>query len=266
MYWSARSPDEEASSSGRWNGEVAVAVPDAIFADPRLADIYDDVDADRRDLVHYVAMVEELAARSVLDVGCGTGTFASLLAGKGLDVIGVDPAVASLNVARRKPAGDRVRWVLGDAGAVGPISVDLATMTGNVAQVFLTDDEWRTNLAAIRGVLRASGRLAFEVRDPARRGWEEWTRARSHALVKTAAAGVVETWVELTGVVLPLVSFRHTYRFDDGSHLTSDTTLRFRERDEIVASLGQAGFLVDDIRDAPDRPGKEIVFVARRDD
>ena len=239
---------------------------DAIFANPRLADIYDEVDADRRDLVNYVAIVEELAARSVLDVGCGTGAFALILAGKGLDVIGVDPAAASIDVARRKPAADRVRWVLGDASAVGPSVVDLATMTGNVAQVFLTDDEWRTNLAAIHGALRASGRLAFEVRDPARRGWEEWTRARSHALVTTVAAGVVETWVELTEVALPLVSFRHTYRFEDGSQLTSDSTLRFREKDEIVASLAQTGFFIDDVRDAPDRPGKELVFIARRND
>ena len=139
-------------------------------------------------------------------------------------------------------------------------------MTGNVAQVFLTEDEWRTNLAAIHGALRGSGRLAFEVRDPARRGWEEWTRSRSHALVTTVAAGVVETWVELTEVALPLVSFRHTYRFEDGAQLTSDSTLRFREKDEIVASLGEAGFLVDDVRDAPDRPGMELVFIARRND
>ena len=81
--------------------EVAVAVPDAIFSNPRLAQIYDDVDADRSDLVHYVAMVDEFAPRSVLDVGCGTGTFASFLAGNGLEVIGVDPAAASLDVARR---------------------------------------------------------------------------------------------------------------------------------------------------------------------
>jgi 2-polyprenyl-3-methyl-5-hydroxy-6-metoxy-1,4-benzoquinol methylase len=78
-------------------------VVDAIFEDPRLAHIYDAVDADRSDLAAYVAVVDELGAQLILDVGCGTGTFASLLAQQGREVIGIDPAAASLAVARTKP-------------------------------------------------------------------------------------------------------------------------------------------------------------------
>jgi hypothetical protein len=50
----------------------------------------------------------------------------------------------------------------------------------------------------------------------------------------------------------------------DGAVLTSDSTLRFRGRDELANSLAAAGLVVDDVRDAPDRPGREFVFVARR--
>jgi hypothetical protein len=39
--------------------------------------------------------------------------------------------------------------------------------------------------------------------------------------------------------------------------------LRFRSRDEIELSLCGAQFVVEDVRDAPDRPGRELVFVAR---
>jgi SAM-dependent methyltransferase len=140
---------------------------------------------DRSDLDAYVAMVDEFGARSVLDIGCGTGTLACLLARRGLSVTAVDPAGASLAVAGTKPGADRVRWVHGDATDLAPLQVDLVTMTANV----------------------------FE---------------------------------------------------SDGAVLTSDSTLRFRHRDEVAASLAAAGLVLDEVREAPDRPGREMVFIARR--
>jgi SAM-dependent methyltransferase len=237
--------------------------PDEIFANPRLARIYDHLDADRSDLDAYTAMVREFGARAVLDVGCGTGTFACLLAAAGVDVVGVDPAAASLDVARRKPGADRVRWLLGDATTLPSIAVDVATMTGNVAQVFVDDADWLAALAGIRRALRPSGRLVFEVRDPARRAWENWTRVTSFSRTEIPEVGTVESWVELTDVSPPRISFRWTFHFEqDGAVLTSDSTLRFREKGEIEASLVEAGFEVLDVRDAPDRPGLEFVFLA----
>lgn len=75
--------------------------------------------------------------RRLLDVGCGTGHFGVLLAGRGLRVVGVDPAGASLDVARGKPDADRVRWVHGTASDVLALQVDGVFMTANVAQVFI---------------------------------------------------------------------------------------------------------------------------------
>jgi hypothetical protein len=60
------------------------------------------------------------------------------------------------------------------------------------------------------------------------------------------------------------VAFRWTFVFPDGEVLTSDSTLLFREPDEIEAALLEQGYVIDDVRDAPDRPGREFVFVARR--
>jgi len=65
---------------------------DNAFEHPRLAAIYDALDTDRSDLDVYAGIAKELGARRVLDVGCGTGTFAVLLADRGFDVTGVDPA------------------------------------------------------------------------------------------------------------------------------------------------------------------------------
>ena len=147
---------------------------DAHYTEPRLAALYDPLDQDRSDLEVYAAMAAEFGARSVLDIGCGTGTLACLLASRGFSVTGLDPALASLDIARAKPFGDRVRWVHGPADALPPLHVDLATMTGNVAQVFITDEEWGAVLAAAHAALRPGGRLVFETRDPARHAWLEW--------------------------------------------------------------------------------------------
>src|SRR5260370_13160197 len=202
-------------------------MPDAIFDDKRLAAIYDSVDTDRSDLDAYVALDDELGPRSVLDIGCGTGTLACLLAQRGKDVTGVDPATASLDVARRKPHADRVVWINGDATKLPPLQVDLATMTGNVAQVFLADEDWASTLRAARAALRPRGLLVFEVRDPAREGWKEWNREDSHRRLEIPRVGAVETWVDLTDVILPFASFRMTFIFQPTStQPTSHSTRR----------------------------------------
>jgi SAM-dependent methyltransferase len=240
-------------------------VPDAIFEDPRLAQVYDPLDPDRGDLDVYGDLVSELGAGSVLDVGCGTGTFACMLARRGIRVTAVDPARASLDVARAKPDADAVDWVLGDATTLPRLSVDAAFMTANVAQVFLTDDDWAATLQGIRAALRPRGVLVFETRDPARRAWEQWTPELTRTMVDVPGVGLVESWEEVTAVDGPLVTFRSTTAFRrDDLVVESMSTLRFRDQPEIEESLVREGYELTEIRDAPDRPGRELVFLSRR--
>ncbi len=256
---------EENEWAFRLGGPTFGPMADACFGHPRLAAIYDHLYPDRGDLDAYDAMAEEFGARRVLDIGCGTGEFALLLARRGLDVVGVDPALASIDVARSKPGSERVRWICGDATDVAPMRADLATMTANVAQEIADPQAWRATLRGAYGVLRPGGRLVFETRNPAVRAWEGWNRDASRRVTEIPGVGAVESWVEVTEVNEPLVSFRWTYVFAaDGETLTSDSTLRFREREESETELIAQGFTVEDVRDAPDRPGKEFVFVARR--
>jgi SAM-dependent methyltransferase len=231
----------------------------------RIAELSDPFDPDRSDLDPYIAMVDEFGATSVLDVGCGTGTFACLLASRGIDVVGVDPDEASVDIAKAKSGSDSVRWFVGDAPSLPPLRVDAAFMTANVAQVFVTDEEWMATLAAIHRSLGPGGRLVFEIRDPDRQAWTTWTREHTHETADVPGIGVVETWCDLLGTTPPLVTFRWTNVFEsDGAVIESDTTLRFRGRDEIERQLAEAGLRVDEVRDAPDRPGREFVFVCSR--
>lgn len=238
-------------------------MPDAIFAHPRLAAVYDAFDGPRDDLAVYPDLADELAAKHVLDVGCGTGCLAILLAEHGRSVVGVDPAVASLEVAKSKDRDGKVTWRHGDATTLPPLAVDLAVMTGNVAQVFLTDDGWARTLRGIHSALRPGGHLVFETRRPERRAWEDWA-ADTAAVTRTVPGiGSVVRRLEVTDVRLPFVSFRCTYRFlADGAVVTSDSTLRFRGREEVASTLTAQGYRVLDVREAPDRPGREFVFVA----
>jgi predicted TPR repeat methyltransferase len=68
-----------------------------IFADPRLAAIDDEIDGDRCDLDHYEGIVNELGARSVLDIGCGTG------------VLGCRPCSARCEGDRSRPCASVAR-------------------------------------------------------------------------------------------------------------------------------------------------------------
>jgi hypothetical protein len=134
-----------------------------------------------------------------------------------------------------------------------------------VAQVFLTDDDWKQAVGAVRAALCPHGYLAFETRRPERRAWEEWAADTGPVILDVPGSGPVEQRREVTSVSLPFVSFRYTYTFlTDGAVVTSDSTLRFRSRDEVESSLAASGFEVLDVREAPDRPGREFVFIAER--
>ncbi|MEV4313190.1 class I SAM-dependent methyltransferase [Actinocrispum sp. NPDC049592] len=233
-------------------------MPDEEFTHPRLAAIYDALDPDRSDLDPYVAIVESLGARSVLDVGCGTGTFAVMLAERGLSVAGVDPAAASVDIARAKSPA--VRWIVGDATTLPPLQVDVATMTANVAQAI---PDLGATLRGICAALRPGGHVVFETRDPALRGWEEWTFLGTRKVTKIPGVGPVESWADLVDVSLPRVTFRWNFVFlPKGEVLRSESTLWFRSREEVTDLLAANGFTDIEVRDAPDRPGREFVFLA----
>jgi SAM-dependent methyltransferase len=239
--------------------------PDPAFADRRLAFLYDVLDDDRSDLDAYADIAGEVSACSVVDIGCGTGSLAVRLAASGLRVVAVDPAGASLAVARTRPWAERVIWVHGDAAALAGSgeTADLTVMTGNVAQVFVSDGDWRSTLAAVHECLRPGGWFVFETRRPEARNWERWDVAPT--TVTLPDGGTVTVSRTVTEVALPLVTFETRTRVG-GEVVASVSTLRFRQRHKVERDLVELGFHVVEVCDAPDRPGLELVFLSRRGD
>lgn len=239
--------------------------PDKLFDDPILASIYDDFDDDRSDLLPYVAMAKEFGAKSIADLGCSTGVLALLLAKEGYLVIGVDPAEGSIRVAKTKPCAEQVTWINGYSNTLPNESLDMVFMTGNTAQAIVDASLWSRTLKDIYSALNAGGHFIFEIRKATYQAWKQWNKECSYKYVDIPGKGRVESWEDLLAVELPYVSFRRFYLFQEsGKLLTSDSKIIFRSQQEITDNLSVAGFTLEDIREAPDRLDKEMVFIARK--
>jgi SAM-dependent methyltransferase len=243
----------------------------AEFTDPRLVAVYDTLNpyAAETQPRFYAELAAETGAAAIVDLGCGTGLITCELARQGYRMTGVDPAPGMIEAARRRPWGDRVRWVVGDAGGVPAGDADLAIMSGHVAQFLVSDETWHAALTALRAALRPGGRVAFESRNPAAREWERWTRdARSVA--DDPVAGRIEMWSEVDDVRDGIVSSALHYVFAaTGEELVSRARLRFRSEEELRASLRDAGFEVERVYGDWDRrpaspSSPELIVVAAR--
>lgn len=242
---------------------------DRHYVDPRLVELYDIENTRGADTDFYIRLAAELEARTILDLGCGTGLLTRELAVDDRLVVGVDPAPAMLACARRQPGADRVKWVEGDAGALGTPDADLVTMTGNVAQVFLDNSEWAATVRAIHAALRPGGHLAFESRNPDCRAWEQWNRDATYESIDLPD-GPMECWLELISVGNGRVRIDgHNVFADTGEVVVASSELRFRSLAELTNSLIDAGFTIEHVYGDWDcgpvtSTSRVMVFIARR--
>lgn len=210
--------------------------------DRRLVALYDDDNPDGPDHDFYRALADESGARSVIDLGCGTGILTVTLAEPDRRVVGIDPSATMLDHARGRPGAAAVTWVHGDSRQLPETSVDLAVMTGNVAQ-HIGDEDWARTLLDLRGALRHGGTLAFESRNPAAEAWLGWTS--TERTTRGTAHGPLEEWSEAEEVAPGVVRLVASNRFTDtGETIVETVTLHFRTRSELERQLHAAGFAV----------------------
>jgi len=243
----------------------------AEFSDPRLVAIYDSVNSygpgTQPDF--YAQLATELGARTIIDLGCGTGLITCELARRGNQMIGVEPSKLMLDIARHRPEGDQVRWIEGDVSRLGTPNAELAIMSGHVAQFFLTDETWSAALSALHAALVPGGRLAFESRNPDATAREVSTSAARRS-VSDPLVGRIDTWTEVHDVQHEIVSCSNHYLFvSTGEELVSRARLRFRSEDELRQSLVNADFTVERLygdwdRRPAGRTTRELIVVAAR--
>jgi SAM-dependent methyltransferase len=243
---------------------------DHLFADAGLAALYDPLCPRRvrADFDFYLPMV--MAAKAVLDVGCGTGAMLheAREAGHSGRLCGVDPAAGMLAQARRR---SDIEWMLGDLmSAAWSGEFDLIVMTGHAFQVLVEDDELRSSLAAVRQALTVEGRFAFETRNPLARAWEGWTAENAVNVADPDGAKVRMVRQVKAPFDGRTVSFTHSFTSPGWDRpQVSQSTLRFLDAASLSSFLFEAGLVIEeqfgDWDRSPLTPASpEIITIARR--
>lgn len=217
---------------------------DRLFQDPELVQFYDAENGWGDDTRFCLKLAEN--ARSVLDLGCGTGLLAAAL-GPGREVFGVDPAGAMLEVARRRPGGSGVTWVEADGRAVRlGRRFDLIVLTGHAFQCFLTDEDQLALCRTIAAHLAPEGRFVFDSRNPAREEWREWVPELSRRVFDQPGIGKVSAWNDVSfDPATQVVSYDTVYEVNGGRRWESTSCIRFATKDNIQHAICSAGLAVE---------------------
>jgi SAM-dependent methyltransferase len=240
------------------------------FTEDRLAALYDlFYPPERRaDFAFYLPLA--LAARAVLDVGCGTGALLRLAreAGHAGRLCGLDPAGGMLNQARQRPD---IEWVHGDLSSVNSQrEFDLIVMTGHAFQELITDEKIHAALTTIQSALADEGCFVFETRNPRDRAWERWATDYSGAVTDATGALVRCEYRVEQPVVGNIVRSLGVYSSPawDGP-VVSRGALRFMDAATLADFLSGAGLAIaQQFGDWTRRPltdtSPEIITIARK--
>ncbi len=246
----------------------AAAEDDRLYRDAALARFYDLDNGWAADLAYCKGLAE--GARSLLDLGCGTGIFLAALSQVPRRV-GVDPARAMLDIARSRDGGDAVTWIEGDARRFRrDETFDLVVLTGHAFQVFLTADDQRALLATVAAHLAPEGRFIFDSREPRAEAWRDWTPEPSRRRIAHPDLGAVEAWNDARhDAATGIVAYETHYRvLATGETFSADSRIAFPPQPRIAEMIEAAGLTVERwLGDWQGRPygegAREIIPIGR---
>jgi ubiquinone/menaquinone biosynthesis C-methylase UbiE len=162
---------------------------------------------DRCEAAALLPMMGEVAGREVLDIGCGDGTMAVLLASQGARVTGLDPDLAMLRAARQaaSAAGVPIRLAGGRIEALPLHEARFDLVTAVTVLCFVRDEAaaWREMARVLRPgghlVIGELGLWSLWALRRRIRGWfgaQLWRRAAFHS------AGALRRAAEAAGLVV----------------------------------------------------------------
>jgi len=112
-----------------------------------------------------LAQVGEVAGKTLVDIGCGTGTLALHWAQQGATVIGVDYSSKMLEEAKNKANAELVRWVQDDAQVLSQLDDDCCDIVAsNFALMDIPD--LQAVYSNVRRILKPMGRFVFTITHP----------------------------------------------------------------------------------------------------
>jgi SAM-dependent methyltransferase len=111
----------------------------------------------------FLAPLREAGVRTVLELGCGTGSDAARLAGEGYSVTAVDLSGEAIGQAQAK-FGSLARFLVADMTGRLPFPDEsFDAVMSNVAMHMFPDNETRAVFAQVGRLVRAGGLFAFHV-------------------------------------------------------------------------------------------------------
>ncbi len=244
---------------------------DDVFEDEFFASLYDCINPWSVSDDFYF----EQAARSggpVLDLGCGTGALACRLAARKLEVTGVDPSEAMLQIARSRVDGDKVSWIRADGQSMRlPQRFNFIYMTGHAFQQLLTDEAAVGVLRTAAQHLKDEGIFVFETRNPAAQAWLNWTPEHSERTVQSERYGRISAFYDAqTDPASGIITIgEHYHLLDQGVRRVGRNRIRFVDQEHLCRLLAEAGLEAIDWcggwdRKPFSRTSAEIIVTTRR--
>ncbi len=216
------------------------------------ADVYDPLYRDK-DYEQECDILEETFRRhgcrpgSVLDLGCGTGGHALVLAKRGYEVTGVDRSSHMLDIARRKArgAGANVEFIEGDVAAVRlERKFDAVISMFAVMGYLVTNNAVAGVCRKVKVALKPGGLFVFDCwQGPAVIAERPGRRVKEASI--SGGGTVTRTAEPELDMKNHIVKVHFTVRRDDAGRLTEDREthiMRYFFAEELRTLLSGVGF------------------------